>query len=133
MKFKNFKKREEKLKVGESTPKQLPAHKNPKYLLKKGDRLNPLGRPKGSRNKFGEAFLEDFLTEWEENGKDALRACRIVDPARFCSIAASLLPKELNINEGDSAFDRLIEQFSDEQLEQFISGIMAFGAKQIEA
>lgn len=99
---------------------------------KPGVSPNPHGRPKGSRNKLGEAFVADFLKEWEENGSAALRACRVEDPAKFCSIAASLLPKEFNIKEDNGAFDRLLEQFSDEQLEQFISGIMAFGAKQIE-
>lgn len=108
-------------------PKQLEATK-----WKPGVSPNPAGRPKGSRNKLGEAFLKDFLDEWEQNGKAALKACRIVDPARFCSIAASLLPKELSITDGDSSLDRLLEQFTDEQLEQFINGIMAFGAQQIE-
>lgn len=107
-------------------PNQIAQH------FKPGQVMNPAGRPKGSRNKLGEAFLLDFLEEWEKNGKAALSACRLQDPARFCSIAASLLPKEIQLGKNDGAFDRFLESLSDSELEQFANGIMAFGAKQIE-
>ena len=34
------------------------------------------GRPKGARNKLGEAFLNDFLEDWEENGAEAIQTMR---------------------------------------------------------
>ena len=56
------------------------------------------GRPKGARSKFTEAFLEDLLESWNELGIDALRRCAKEEPAQFCRIAASLMPKDLNVN-----------------------------------
>jgi hypothetical protein len=56
------------------------------------------GRPKGSRNKLTETFIADFLTTWEEGGIAALRKCRDADPATYCRIAASLLPKQAEID-----------------------------------
>ena len=39
----------------------------------KGQSGNPKGRPKGSRIKLEEVFLEDMLAEWHISGKDAIR------------------------------------------------------------
>ena len=45
-------------------------------------RGNP-GRPKGSRNKLGEAFIADLYAHWQENGVPAagLPENRRLDPA----------------------------------------------------
>lgn len=56
------------------------------------------GRPKGSRNKLGEAFIADLHEDWSENGKAALVACRTENPAAYVKVVASLLPKDVNIN-----------------------------------
>lgn len=61
------------------------------------------GRPKGSRNKIGERFLDDLLEAWEARGPEALAACATKEPAQFCKIVANILPKEvlltaLNVN-----------------------------------
>jgi hypothetical protein len=56
------------------------------------------GRPKGSRNKLGEAFLEDLRDAWNEHGASALQRCAEDDPAAFCKIIASLLPKTIDLN-----------------------------------
>lgn len=58
---------------------------------------NPAGRPKGSRNKLGEAFVQDFLTVWKEGGIDAVRRVMMEDPGKFCQIAAGLLPKDVTV------------------------------------
>jgi Family of unknown function (DUF5681) len=56
---------------------------------------NKAGRPKGSRNKLGERFLDDLLEAWEDRGRDALVACATKEPAQFCKIVANILPKEV--------------------------------------
>lgn len=58
---------------------------------------NP-GRPKGSRNKLGEKFIEDLYADWSENGVQALKECRETNPAAYVKTVASLLPKDVNIN-----------------------------------
>lgn len=95
--------------------------------FKPGQIGNPKGRPKGSRNKFSEAFIRDFLTTWEEGGKDALERVREKDPSTFIRVAASIIPKDFNINGGDATLERLLEQFSDTELDGFIAGISAIG------
>lgn len=76
---------------------------------------NP-GRPKGSRNKLGEAFLEDLYKDWSENGAQALKDCREQNPAAYVRTVASLLPKDINLSVNVS------EQLTDDEL---ASGLMA--------
>lgn len=62
-----------------------------------GTKAGP-GRPRGARNKLGEAFLEDLRDAWEQHGTTALARCAEEEPAQFCRIVASLLPKDINVN-----------------------------------
>jgi hypothetical protein len=56
------------------------------------------GRPKGSRNKLGEQFIADLADAWQKHGATALEACAIEEPAQFCRVVASLLPKQAELN-----------------------------------
>jgi hypothetical protein len=56
------------------------------------------GRPRGARNKLGEAFLEDLRDAWNERGATALARCAEEEPGTFCKIIASLLPRTVDIN-----------------------------------
>ncbi len=53
------------------------------------------GRPRGSRNKLGEAFLADYCEEWRRSGPQALKRLAKDDPGSFVRIAAQVLPKEI--------------------------------------
>jgi hypothetical protein len=55
---------------------------------------NP-GRPKGSRNKLGEAFLEKLLEDFAEHGVEAIAACRTNSPETYVRVIAGILPKEI--------------------------------------
>jgi hypothetical protein len=55
------------------------------------------GRPKGSRNRLGEAFLSDLQAEWEKSGVEALRKVAETDPVSFVKVVASLLPREIDM------------------------------------
>lgn len=58
---------------------------------------NP-GRPKGAKNKLQEAFWKDFAAAWEANGATALNRVIEEDPATFVKVAASVMPKDLNLD-----------------------------------
>ena len=69
------------------------------------------GRPKGSRNKLGEEFLDDLIEEWRASGKKALALCAAREPTQFCKLVSNILPKEvlsmaLNVNATTTFSDR---------------------------
>lgn len=72
------------------------------------------GRPKGSRNKLGEAFVSDLLNDWEENGVEVIEAVRRDKPDAYLKVVASILPKEMNVNV------RPLEEMTDEQLRKHV-------------
>ena len=95
---------------------------SPDTRFEKGKSGNPKGRPKGSRNKLGEQFLQDLLKDWEESGSEALVKCRETKPADYVRVVASILPKELNVKVDpledldDAELDRRVKQLASEVL-----------------
>lgn len=83
--------------------------------IQPGQVLNPAGRPKGSRNKFGEEFVTDFLESWMREGKAVIERVIKEQPGLYLRIAASILPKEFNIRTDDN--------MNDEQIDNLISAI----------
>ena len=79
-----------------------------------GVQLNPAGRPKGSRNKLGEAFIEALHDDFQKNGVTAIERVRATEPAQYLKVIAAIVPKELNIKH--DAFDGV----SDEQIAALI-------------
>jgi len=75
-----------------------------------GQSGNPAGKPKGSRNKLGEAFIAAMHDDFIQHGPQVIETVRIEKPDQYLKVVASILPKELNIK--TDAFDGL----SDEQL-----------------
>jgi hypothetical protein len=75
--------------------------KNP-HLYPKGVSGNPAGKPKGAKNRFSTAFIDDVASAWEENGEKALRILFHEDPGKFVSVCAQLFgyltPKQLNVS-----------------------------------
>lgn len=84
------------------------------------------GRPKGSRNKLGEAFLKDMQQAWEERGPEVIQEVMNEKPDQFLKVVASILPKELNLNVNDVdslEHDELIERIRnlDAHIRPFLS------------
>jgi hypothetical protein len=70
------------------------------------------------RIALNEKFLEDFLEHYEKHGKAALEILFREQPAKYVFLAASLLPKEIDVTHTennlsdvpDDRIDTLIEQ-----------------------
>ncbi len=60
-----------------------------------GNSGNPKGRPKGSRNALGEAFVAAMHADFVEHGPAVIEKVRTERPADYLKIVASLLPKEM--------------------------------------
>jgi hypothetical protein len=94
---------------------KIDGEKSKPWLFKPGQVANPLGRPKGSRNKLGEDFIRELQADFHANGKAAIEEVRKDRPHEYLKVIASLLPKQVEIKEG--AFDGL----SDEQLSALVA------------
>lgn len=90
---------------------------------------NP-GRPKGARNKLGEAFIEALHNDFAEHGIAAIQTVRADKPDQYLKVIASLLPKELTLNFGDDrnelTDDELIERIR--ILTETVSPLLLAGA-----
>ena len=80
-----------------------------------GVHLNPAGRPKGSRNKLGEAFIAALHDDFKAHGIAAIERVRTEEPAQYLKVIATIVPKELNIK--TDAFDGV----SDEQIAALVA------------
>ena len=91
-----------------------------------GNNASP-GRPKGARNKLGEAFIEALHDDFQEHGVAAIQVVRAEKPDQYLKVIASLLPKDhnININNADDLSDaELAERIRDlaTQLAPFLTG-----------
>jgi hypothetical protein len=68
------------------------------------------GRRRGSRNRLAEQFVTDFLAAWEAHGADALMRVAAEDPASFVRVAASLLPRKIEVERVDLTDEQLVSR-----------------------
>ncbi len=68
------------------------------------------GRPKGSRNKLGEQFLETLAQDFAEHGQQAIVDCREEKPTEYVKVVAGLLPKEHQVRKDP------VGELSDEEI-----------------
>ena len=62
-----------------------------------GNNANPLGRPKGSRNKLGEDFLKALHESWQERGAEAINRTIDERPWDYLKVIAGILPQKIEI------------------------------------
>jgi hypothetical protein len=82
--------------------------------FKPGQSGNPAGRPKGSRNKVSEKLLEALAIDFDAHGKEVIEKVRADRPADYLKIVASLVPKQMEIEDFRSS--RKAEDLSDDEL-----------------
>ncbi len=75
------------------------------------------GRPKGARNKLGEAFIEALHEDFQSHGIAAIVEVREKKPDQYLKVIAGLLPKELHLNMGDET------ELTDDELIQRIRSL----------
>jgi hypothetical protein len=107
---------------GAFTPKVSPKKKrgNPATLSpawKPGQSGNPAGKPKGARNKLGEAFLQDMLTAWEAHGTAAIQKVIEERPHEFIKVVAGILPSEVKVQ------TTAVQELSDDELAAALSAL----------
>jgi hypothetical protein len=82
-------------------------------MTRVGDGTPGPGRPKGSRNKLGEAFLEALYSDFQQHGAAVIARVRAEKPDQYLKVIASILPKDINLNVdpiGEMTDDELIER-----------------------
>lgn len=79
-----------------------------------GQTGNPAGRPKGSRNKLGEVFIQAMHDDFAEHGASVIEKVRIEKPDQYLKVVASILPQQLNVRV--SEFDELTEDQIDQRI-----------------
>lgn len=74
------------------------------------------GRPKGSRNRLSEAFIEALADDFDAHGPVVIETVRLEKPDQYLKVIASILPKDLKltVNEFDGMSDaELIERLQE--------------------
>ena len=90
--------------------------------------LTGVRRPKGSRNKLAEKFLDDFYDIWQEEGRNALLKAARNSPARFIQVAAALIPQHFKFEHEHSIAGLSTEELR-ERLQEARARLIASGVE----
>src|SRR5262249_51513272 len=55
------------------------------------------GRPKGSRNKLAQEFIDACYDSWQTHGAAALDRMATESPSRYCQMMAALIPAHFKV------------------------------------
>ena len=89
---------------------------------KPGQSGNPAGRPKGSRNKLGDAFIEALHDDFQEHGPAAVVRVREEEPAQYLRVIASLVPRDVHIT------DATLADMNDNELVEYYAAVRSLAA-----
>jgi hypothetical protein len=76
------------------------------------------GRPRGSRNRLGQQFVDDLCLDWQAHGRAVITAVRNSDPSAYLKVVAQLLPDQIELG---AAGDFSHLQTADEVIEAMIA------------
>src|SRR5687767_7345543 len=93
--------------------------------IKPGEVRNPTGRPKGSRNKLSEAFLQAFADDFERYGKEVIEKVRTERPHDYLKVIATVTPRRMEIE--DATPMRSASELTDDELAGIIQGTNGSG------
>lgn len=69
---------------------------------------NAAGRPKSSRNKITEDFLKALSDDFEQHGRAVIQTVREEEPAKYLTVVAQLVPKDVDVNiKGGEIFEKI--------------------------
>jgi hypothetical protein len=81
------------------------------------------GRPKGARNKLGEAMLDDLHRHWLKHGNQAIQEVFETRPADYLKIVAMIVSKAEDLSLDSEKRDAAVEQFIEERRQQALAMI----------
>src|SRR5919201_5475014 len=84
------------------------------------------GPPLGSRNKLQSSFLKALAEDFEQNGAGVIKIARIEKPVEYLKVIASVLPKELVLEQS------VLSDISDEELAAHIAFLQRLQAGKAE-
>jgi hypothetical protein len=93
--------------------------------FKPGQSGNPAGRPKGSRHKLGEEFIQALYADFQEHGPSVIAKVRERKPEVYLKVVASLLPREVKLDAPD------LRELSDAELMAIINATAAAAGLEI--
>ncbi len=89
------------------------------WQIKPGQVLNPAGRPKGSRNKLTQAFIDAMCADFEKHGDAVIEAVRGTKPEAYLAVMARIIPQQMEVGEAGAFTD-----MADTELDTFIAKTM---------
>src|SRR5262245_59226905 len=89
--------------------------------FEKGQSGNPNGRPKGSRNKLSEAFLQALSADFNDHGTAVIEKVRAEKAHEYLKIVALLVPKQVELDGVAQPFAVIPAELSPEAWEKAVA------------
>lgn len=83
------------------------------------------GKPKGARNKLGEAFIQALHDSFNEHGPETIEMVRTEKPDQYLKVIASLIPSEHRITLTDQ-FSEMTDDELAERVRQLTATLAPF-------